>query len=548
MSGPKPTGGSIARRRLLLALGFGVTNVAVLRRIGSGADSGEDPQTEPADPQTAATDSTPAPASSVPPTVVSEPAPDGPPQIPVLDESAARGPDHVYDLAIVGGRVIDPASGFDSVASIGISGSTVAAIAAGPDAAPLQASTTIDATGLVVSPGFIDILSYSPNGYGEWFKLADGVTTNLGMHGLDNRADRWFAAHPDGSSPVHFGGAYDNAFVRQAHGLEPYDAIAGGALDAVLEDARADLRNGFVGLHMQPEYTPGTTADDLLAHAALAAEHEVPLCVHARYSDNLPPGTNLQAISELVRAARETGAHVHIEHINSTGGTGVMAEALGRVDDAIGEGLAMTACVYPYEFWATYLKSARYENWQEKFGIGYGDLQVAGTSERLTEQTFAAAYANNSLTAAFAMSAADVELPLQADFVMVGSDAILDRSHNNHPRSTGCFSRVLGRYVRERAVVDLPTALSKMTIQPARLLERRCPALQTKGRLGIGADADITVFDPASVADRSTIENPAQESAGIRWIVVEGRVARSPDGSTGEAPNGRGLKSDVGSV
>ena len=184
-----------------------------------------------------------------------------------------------------------------------------------------------------------------------------------------------------------------------------------------------------------------------------------------------------------MRAARETGAHVHVEHINSTGGTGVMAEALGRISDAIGEGLSMTACVYPYEFWATYPKSARYENWQEKYGIGYGDLQVAGTSQRLTEQTFGAAYANNSLTAAFAMLPEDVELPLQADFVMVGSDAILDRSHNNHPRSTGCFSRVLGRYVRERSVLDLPTALSKMTIQPARLLERRCPGLRRKGRL-----------------------------------------------------------------
>ena len=549
MSGPKPTGGSIARRRLLLALGFGVTNVAVLRRIGSGADSPADPQAGTADPSADSTSPTPAETGSAPPTVVSEPAPpDHPPAIPVLDESAARGPDHVFDLAIVGGRVIDPASGFDFVASIGVSGSTVAAIAAGPDAAPLQASTIIDATGLVVAPGFIDILSYSPNGYGEWFKLADGVTANLGMHGLDNRADRWFAAHPDGSSPVHFGGAYDNAFVRPAHGLEPYDAAAAGTMAAILEDARADLRNGFVGLHMQPEYTPGTTADDLLAHAALAAEHEVPLCVHARYSDNLPPGTNLQAISELVRAARETGAHVHVEHINSTGGTGVMAEALGRISDAIGEGLAMTACVYPYEFWATYLKSARYENWQEKFGIGYGDLQVAGTAERLTEQTFGAAYADNSLTAAFAMLPEDVELPLQADFVMVGSDAILDRSHNNHPRSTGCFSRVLGRYVRERSVLDLPTALSKMTIQPARLLERRCPGLRRKGRLGIGADADITVFDPATVADRSTIENPAQESEGIRWVVVEGRVARSPNGSTGEAPNGRGLRSDIGAV
>ena len=441
--------------------------------------------------------------------------------------------------------MIDPASGFDAVASIGISGSTVAAISADLDAAPLQAATTIDATGLVVSPGFIDILSYSPNGYGEWYKLADGVTTNLGMHGLDNRADRWFAAHPDGSSPVHFGGAYDAAFVREAHGLDPYDVARAGTLDAILADARDDLRNGFVGLHMQPEYTPGTTGDDLLAHAALAAEHGVPLCVHARYSDNLPPGTNLQAISELVRAARETGAHIHVEHINSTGGTGVMAEALGRISDAIGEGLSMTACVYPYEFWATYLKSARYENWQEKYGIDYADLQVAGTLQRLTEQTFADAYDTNSLTAAFAMSSEDVEMPLQADFVMVGSDAILDRSHNNHPRSTGCFSRVLGRYVRERGIVDLPTALAKMTIEPARLLERRCPGLQRKGRLGIGADADVTVFDPETVTDRSTIENPAQESAGIQWVVVEGGVARSPDGRTDHQPAGRGLRSDI---
>ena len=543
MTEPRPSGGSIARRRLLIALGFGVTNLAVLRRVRprAGADA------ETATGAASAGPSDPAGSSSPSVTVTSEPAPpEGPPQVPVLDESAARGPEHRFDLAIVGGRVIDPASGFDAVATIGVSGSTVAAIAVEPEAAPLQASETIDATGLVVSPGFIDILSYSPNGYGEWFKLADGVTANLGMHGLDGRADRWFEAHPDGSSPIHFGGAYDNAFVRQAYGLEPYDTAATGTMNAIIEDARTDLRNGFVGLHMQPEYTPGTTAGDLLAHAALAAELSVPLCVHARYSDNLAPGTNLQAIGELVQAARETGAHVHVEHVNSTGGTGVMAEALGRISDAIDEGLSMTACVYPYEFWATYLKSARYQDWQEKYGISYRDLQVAGTSERLTEQTFDTAYANNSLTAAFAMSPSDVELPLQTDFVMVGSDAILDRSHNNHPRSTGCFSRVLGTYVRERAVLDLPAALSKMTIQPARLLEGRCPALARKGRLGIGADADITVFDPATVSDRSTIDDPAQESAGIRWVVVEGTVARSPDGPTGAPPAGRGLRSDIG--
>ena len=543
MNERSPAGGSLARRRLLLALGFGVTNVAVLRRLRSRSTAEGEPG-----PDGEADPSAPESPGSTTATVTDEPAPpDEPPPVPVVDESA-RDTDGPFDLAIVGGRVIDPESGFDFVASIGVSGATVAAISPGPDPAPLQAATVIDATGLVVSPGFIDILSYSPNGYGEWYKLADGVTANIGMHGLDNRADRWFEAHPDGSSPVHFGGAYDNAFVRQVRGLDPYVAADQATLQAILDDARADLRNGFIGLHMQPEYTPGTAAGDLLAHAALAAEHGVPLCVHARYSDNLPPGTNLQAIGELVGAARETGAHVHVEHINSTGGTGVMAEALGRISDAIDEGLSMTACTYPYEFWATYLKSARYDDWQQKYGIGYGDLQVLGTPGRLTEQTFADAYSANMLTAAFAMSPEDVELPLQADFVMVGSDAILERPHNNHPRSTGCFSRVLGRYVRERGVLDLPTALSKMTIQPARLLEGRCPALRRKGRLGIGADADITVFDPATVNDRSTIENPAQESEGIRWVVVEGRVARSPDGTADHPPAGRALRSDIGTA
>ena len=546
MSEQPRAGEPVARRRLLLALGFGVTNVAVLRRLrgGEAQSATTTARAEIPEPSASAPDDTTATT-----TVVSEPSPpDAPASIPVVDEASARPVDEPFDVAIIGGRVIDPASGFDTVASIGITGSTVTAIATGEEAERMRGATVIDAAGLVVSPGFIDILSYSPNGYGEWFKLADGVTANLGMHGLDNHADRWFDAHPDGSSPVHFGGAYDNAFIRQVHGLDPYDVAGSDTLAAILDDARADLRNGFIGLHMQPEYTPGTATDDVIAHATLAAEHDVPLCVHARYSDNLAPGTNLQAIDELIEAARSTGAHIHVEHINSTGGTGVMAEALGRISAAIDEGLTITACTYPYEFWATYLRSARYDDWQQKYGIGYGDLQVLGTPQRLTEQTFAGAYADNLLTAAFAMSPEDVELPLQASFVMVGSDAILERSHNNHPRSTGCFARVLGHYVRERGVLDLPTALAKMTIQPARLLERRCAALRLKGRLGIGADADITVFDPATIADRSTIADPAQESEGIRWVLVEGQVARTTEGNTDHQPAGRALKSDIGAA
>lgn len=529
---------SIARRRLLVAMGFGAANYGLLRNLPADTPTSTTPRND--DQSAAATsDETEANADS------STPVPQQP---PVVDATkAADSTNEVFDLVITGGRVVDPASGFDQIANVGVSGTSVSAIA--PDSESLgRATTTIDATGMVVAPGFIDILSYSPNGYGEWYKIADGVTTNLGMHGLSRQASRWFASYPDGSAPLHFGGAYDNAYVRHyLHGLDPFDSASPEVVEAIVNDARSDLEDGFVGLHMEPEYTPGAETEELLAHARLAAAQEVPLCVHARYSDNLPPGTNLEAIDELVNAARETGASLHVEHIGSTGGTGVMAEALGRIDAANAEGLNMTACVYPYDFWASNIRSARFDDWQRKFNLTFSDLQVIGATERLTEANFAEAYDSNRLTAAFNIPPEDVELALQTDFVMVGSDAILEPSHQNHPRSTGCFSRVLGRYVRERGVLDLVSALSKMTIQPARLLERRCPSLRSKGRLGIGSDADITVFDPATVIDRSTITNPAQESVGIMWVIVEGQIMRSPDGNlpAGPALPGRGMRSDI---
>jgi N-acyl-D-aspartate/D-glutamate deacylase len=528
----RPPATLIARRRLLVALGFGATNVAVLRHLAVTDDESAAGATV----DTAAPTTTTAPADG--PRVSTDP-------VPVLDQAVAvDDPSHVFDLVITGGRVMDPASGYDGLASVGVDGTRVTSIVAG-EGALLNGRTSVDATGLVVAPGFIDILSYSPNGYGEWFKISDGVTTNLGMHGLDDRASIWFVNHPDNSAPVHFGGAYDNATVRPALGLDPFDQTTTDVMPTIIEAAERDLADGYIGLHMQPEYTPGATPEEVRAHATLAARHDVPLCVHARYSDNLEPGTNLEAIDELVNAARDTGARIHVEHINSTGGTGVMAEALGRLSDGRAEGLALTACVYPYEFWATYLKSARYDNWQEKYGISYGDLQVAGTSERLTEATYQAAYDANQLTAAYAIPPEDIELALKADFVMIGSDAILETSHNNHPRSTGCFARVLGRHVRELGTIDLMSALSKMTIQPARLVEGRAPALRRKGRLQVGADADVTVFDPATVADRSTIADPAQRSVGIEWVAVEGQLVETPSGPDQTTLPGRAIRSDI---
>ncbi len=521
----------IDRRKVLLALGFGATNVAALRGLGTtGASPGQPSDTS--DPR--AGPSTTVTVTSEPgDAVVSEPA-----SIP--GATAQTDPGHVFDVVISNGRVLDPQSGYDQVANVGIDGNQITAITTDR---LTGAGAPIDATGRVVAPGFIDILSYEPNGYGEWFKLADGVTSNLSMHGIDNPMTAYLDKVESLTPPINYGGAYDNATIRSNAGVNIYDE-AGSALDQIVGAAAADVAAGAIGLHLQPEYSPGAGFDEIAAHAPIATDADMPLFMHIRYSEDIPPGTQAEAIDEVVRVARETGARVHVEHINSTGGTNRMEAALATLDAARAEGLDITACVYPYTFWATFLQSTRYEDWQTKYNLTYGDLQVAGTSDRLTEATYQQAYDDNRLTAAFAMPESDLVTAFQSSWVMVGSDAILQTHHNNHPRSTGCFSRTLGTYVRDQNVMTLRQGLAKMTILPAQLLQAGAPSMRRKGRLQIGADADITIFDPATITDNSTIATPQRPSTGVDWVLVAGQIAKRPTGAATDA-GGRALPEGV---
>lgn len=518
----------IDRRKLLFGLGFGAANIALLRQLGI---SDVDFVAPAVDPTISTGDA--APVTTPPP--VTDP--------PSLPQAPARpSDDHLYDRVISGGRVIDPESGFDAIADIGIDGQSITAISLDP----LQSSTAIiDASGLVVAPGFIDILSYPLNGYGEWFKVQDGVTTNLCMHGVDAYGEAFFSKMEGlGGSPIHYGGASDNATVRNIFSnLGPYEEPSKSQVGSLIGRARSDIEAGLIGIHMQPEYTPGANQAEVIAHAKLAAELGVPLCVHARYSDDLAPGTQAEAMQEVVRVAEESGVRMHVEHINSTGGTGRMAEAIATLDQGRAAGNQISACIYPYRFWATYLRSPRFDDWQTKYGIEYGQLQVAGTSERLNSSTYKQAFGDNKLTAAFTMSEDDIRTALRTPWVMIGSDAILERPHNNHPRSTGCFSRTIGRYVRELETMDLRSGLAKLTILPAQLVEAGAPAMRRKGRLQMGADADITVFDPAEIIDRSKIETPQIPSVGVKWVFVNGTVVMANGELDRTASPGTAIKS-----
>jgi dihydroorotase len=268
---------------------------------------------------------------------------------------------------------------------------------------------------------------------------------------------------------------------------------------------------------------------------------------HVRFSDPDPPGTSDEAITEVLDIARRTGASVHIEHLSSTGATFRMAEVLDRLDEARATGIDVTACVYPYDFWGTYLASSRFAaGWQERYGLGYEDLQVAGTEQRLTEATYEQAWRENKLVAALGSIPEDeVQLALGRPWMMVSSDAILNPDLNNHPRAAGTFARTLGRYVRDLGVLDLVSALAKMTILPAQRVEDMIPAMARKGRLQRGADADIVVFDPATIADRATVATPNVVSVGIHWVLVEGEVALSEGQPLRSVRAGRGLTGSV---
>lgn len=532
---------SRARRRLLVALGYGAATAALAGAAGfrpSVSAAGASAASNGAGSGSAAAEPT---GSARLDGLAARLRAGVPPAIPGAEPEPAPG--HRFDLVIARGRVIDPASGFDAVADVGIDGTTVRSISG----AGLDGVERIDASGRVVAPGFVDILSYEPNSFGVWFKLADGVTTNLAMHGVSNYADAFFRRY-EGRSPIHYGGAFHQHFMRATElqvGVE--DELTAGqlrAFESLLED---NLAAGFAGVSFSPEYAPGTTTGEMIRLAEVAAERDHVAFFHVRYSDPDPPGTSAEAVDEVLAVARATGAAVHIEHLSSTGGTHHMAETLDKLDEARSDGVDVTACLYPYDFWGTFVASSRFAlGWQDRFGLDYGDLQVAGTETRLTGSTFRRALDENMLVAAIGSIPEDeVQLALRRPWTMVASDAILQRDLNNHPRAAGTFARTLGRYVRELGVLDLPTALSKITFQPAARVESMIPAMARKGRLQRGADADIVVFDPDTIADRATVADPGQASVGIDWVLVDGTVALREGEPQRDTRSGQGLRSGV---
>lgn len=426
-----------------------------------------------------------------------------------------------YDLVIANGRVMDPASGTDMIAHVGIRDDRIAAISR----TPLEGRRVLDASGLVVAPGFIDILAGPPREFeGQSFKIMDGVTTVLAMHGGPVDIPTWYADRAEAGSLNNYGTVIGHGSLREAVGVtDRYAAASDAQIGRMVSLAEEGIRDGAIGIGFGLEYVPGASRMETFELFRVAGRYDVPVHLHIRFSDPDPPGTNFEAIEEVIAAAAISGAPAQVVHLNSTGGTWTMVQSLQLLEDARLHGIDIMADVYPYTAWSTGLSSARFDpGFRKNFRIEYGDIEMVETGERLTEETFMKYREEGGHSViAHAMPAADIIAALQHPLVMIGSDGTIQNGRG-HPRGAGSFARVLGRYVRQDGHLSLMQGLQKMTVMPASRLEKSAPTMRDRGRIKVGAFADITVFDPATIIDRATFQNPAQFSAGIRHVLVNG--------------------------
>jgi N-acyl-D-aspartate/D-glutamate deacylase len=439
---------------------------------------------------------------------------------------AFSSPQAPFDLVILNGRVIDPESRTDAVRNVGISNGTIKEISS----RKLAGRTVIDARGLVVAPGFIDLHQHGQDDENYRFKAMDGVTTALELEVGTGDVDAWYAQR-EGKSLINYGVSAGHLAARMAAMHEPVTFLPTGeaarrsATDAEIAEMKQRLEDGLkrgaVAVGFGIQYTPNASRWEILEMFRVAARYGASCHVHMRHAGVKEPGSSIQALEELIAAATITGAPLHVVHIQSTGGPAT-PKLLQMIAEAKSRGLDITTECYPYIAGMTDIKSAIFdEGWQEVFNIDYKDLQWAATGERLTKETFEKYRKTGGMVAVFSMTEEIVNAAITSPLTMIASDGILERG-KGHPRTAGTYSRVLGNYVRDKGALTLIEALTKMTLMPAQRLERRVPSMKNKGHIRVGADADLTIFDPRSITDKSTFQDPAQYAEGIRFVVVNG--------------------------
>jgi N-acyl-D-aspartate/D-glutamate deacylase len=438
----------------------------------------------------------------------------------VILGACRQAPAPTYDLVVANGRVMDPESGLDAVRHLGIRGDTIEMVSE----TPLQGSRIVDAANHVVAPGFIDLHEHGQQEESYRMMVRDGVTSAFELEAGTADVAGWYAAR-EGGQIVNYGVAIGHIPARMKVLGDPGKGLlpagiggTGSANEAQMTEMEAILRKGLaegaVAMGFGSAYTPGAPMSEIERMFRVSAEGGTSAHIHMR--------GGLAGLDETLRAAANAKTALHIVHVNSSAGD-ELAGFLAAIQRARDAGQDVTTEAYPYGAGMTEIQSALFDDWRtwpdERFALH----QLVSTGERLTRATFEKARQVGGTVIIHGRSEEQTRAAIASPLSMIASDGFIENGRG-HPRTSGTFAKVLGRYVRDEPVVPLMDALRRMTVEPARRLERRTPPMARKGRIKPGADADLTIFDPARVIDRATYEDASIPSAGIPYVIVGGQV------------------------
>jgi N-acyl-D-glutamate deacylase len=469
-------------------------------------------------------------------------------------------------VVISGGRVVDPATGMDAVGDVVVVDARIVAVGSGLGGA----ERVIDASGLVVAPGFIDLHAHGQSIPADRMQAFDGVTTSLDLEAGVLPVASWYTRQARQGRVLNYGASTNWAFARigamtgsnEESSLEAFgnamrdrrwvDNVASDTeVTGVLDRIATGLNEGGIGIGILNAYAPGAGVQELTAVCQLAKAHDVPTFTHIAYMSRIDPESAAEAYVRLIGYAGATGAHMHICHFNSSSKTDI-ERCVVLVAKAQAQGLPITVEAYPYGTGSTVLAATFFSDpdFEARNGTGYDSVQRVTDGRRFRDRDELLAAQAEEPSTLVLWHILDIENNAHHRDLLdmsvlypggaIASDAMpwtlsdgrpytgdawpLPDDATSHPRSAGCFSRFIREWVRERQAVSLLEGIRKCSLIPAEILAPSTPAMRAKGRLAPGADADIVVFDFDTLTDRAEFSAMNRPSDGVRHLLVSGDV------------------------
>lgn len=471
-------------------------------------------------------------------------------------------PNTQFDLVINNGRVMDPETGLDAIRNVGVKDGKIAVIT---DQA-IQGEETIDASGHVVAPGFIDGHCHAANDdFAVKCGLRDGKTTHLDLEMGAWPVDRWYSRR-EGKSQANYGatvahfGVRDEVFSNISYTtgnlvLEAWRSkdqwsvhkSTSEELKKILEKIELGLKQGALGIGTPIGYaTDGLSSVEVTEVWRLAGEYGLFATVHGRFSSFALPTEGVLGTLEAIACASMFGAGLLVHHYHAQVLSAV-EDVANIVDQARAKGVKVLLEMYPYTYGSSIISAdyLRPENYGREMGHSYGDISLVLTGQPLTQETYEQGVKADPMTFILFEHCVEQDMvkALSWPSVCLGSDGMPytddqgtrdaegiptvpfdfpDEKAIAHPRGAGTYARAF-RYVREQKLMPLMTAVAKSSYLLAKFMQEcGVPQMAFKGRMQVGADADITIFDPETITDNATRQHGALPSSGIPFVIVNG--------------------------